>query len=327
MSKARQKNDEKLWLYSRGMSFGRHFSDSTSLKTRLAFLYAILVLIYAALLFLVPPKPGDLEKYDITLTQLRLIDVTVIVPYALIWLAGFYGFLKLKEYSSRIRRSKDGRAINQMANGVLLLVLWPPLSSILATALNWLVLELPGADGVRIIINNYFNLLLPLAGFSLISVGARALSDLVKVRPSQRAINLLVLVLIGLGVAFGALISSAVDHSTYYPLPYWLVLATLVVPYIFMWFLGLTSAYWIYLYRQKTPGVVYRRSWGLLALGIWAIITMQIIVQYASTLAAQLDKLSFSWLVLVVYIVLILLSVGYILVARGARNLQKIEDV
>jgi hypothetical protein len=149
-----------------------------------------------------------------------------------------------------------------------------------------------------------------------------------KVHPSHRTGNLLILVLIGLGVAYGCLFAGAIHSlSSSYPLPYWIVMATLVVPYIYMWFLGLWAAYELYLYRLKVSGIIYRKSWSLLAVGIGAIIIMQIILQYIGTLASQFNKLSFDSLIIVVYAALILLAVGYVLVARGARRLQKIEEV
>jgi hypothetical protein len=94
-----------------------------------------------------------------------------------------------------------------------------------------------------------------------------------------------------------------------------------------MWFMGLLATYEIYNYRLKVAGIVYRKSWGLLALGIGWLIVMSIGVQYLTTLNARLMHLSIYWILVIVFALLLVYSVGYILIALGARRLQKIEEV
>lgn len=100
-------------------------------KSKIFYLYAALVIIYIATALFIPPAPGMLHKYHISLLTLRLLDIALDIPYALIWFAGFYAFVKLRNYSSSIKHSKDGKHVLTIAYGVLLLVLWPPLASTL----------------------------------------------------------------------------------------------------------------------------------------------------------------------------------------------------
>lgn len=287
-----------------------------------------LAVTYAALLFLVPPSQHTLQKYHISAFELRLIDVTIIIPYLLIWLAGFYGYVKLKRYTFNIRHAKDGAHIDRLANGVFMLVLWPPLSSILATLTAAIVLKFPGAKDALATLGQYFNLLLPLAGFMLVASGARGLNRVAKIQPSARGVNVIAFLLAGLGAVYSNLVYLAYHNSpTAYHMPYWLVVLTLVIPYTYMWFLGLIATYEIHIYRQKVHGIVYRQSWNMLGIGVGAIIVMQIFVQYANTFASELQKLALTQYLMFIYLVLILLSVGYIFVARGADRLQKIEEV
>jgi hypothetical protein len=298
------------------------------LQTRIFYLYAVLVVVFICLIFFVPPSHADLVRYHLTAVRFRILGTMVAIPYCVIWLAGFFAYYKLKLYSNQIKDTKDGRHVYKISRGVLLLVLWPPFMSILGIIVEGVSMHHMHAMHALKVINGYFNLVWPLIGFIIISNGARGLSELVKARPSQRAINALAVLIIALGVLYGYLASYGYQHTPHaYDLPYWLVLSTLVAPYIYMWFIGGLSAYEIYMYHHKSAGVLYRQSWRWLALGIVGIIAIQVLVQYATTLDYQLAKLSLIWYLLSVYAMLTLLAAGYLLVAQGAKELQRIEEV
>ncbi|MEO6761736.1 MAG: hypothetical protein ABI220_05215 [Candidatus Saccharimonadales bacterium] len=268
-----------------------------------------------------------MNVYNISLYGLRLLDVTIFIPYALIWLAGFYGFARLKSYSSIIKRSNDGKQINRLANGVLLLALWLPVSSIVNNLFIFFSNSHPSMVPVGVIVSNYLNLALPLAGFILIGLGVRGLNGLTKLRPSFWVINGLVLSLILLSSGYGYLLSTVSDLGGVYHLHGSLVLTTLAVPYVFMWCVGVMATYGLYLYQKNVVGIVYRRSWRLLFLGVAATIILQVVLQYFSAFAVHLHDLSVEVVFIIAYLLLVLLSVGYILIARGAKTLQKIEEV
>lgn len=176
----------------------------------------------------------------------------------------------------------------------------------------------------------YFNLALPLAGFIFIGRAARGLVDLAKVRPSRLGDNVLALVLTCIGVTYTYLVvghGAVRSFSSFAHLPHLVVLLTLVIPYIYMWYVGLLATYELLLYRKKAPGIVYRKSWGALAFGVGATILLQILLENVSTLTTFLNNLSIAGLVFALYLLIILLAIGYIFIARGARRLQKIEEV
>ena len=246
---------------------------------------------------------------------------------AIIWFAGFYGYAKLRTYSSLIHGNKDGLEVEKLTKGILLLVLWLPVSSVISAILNYFALKHPSWLATVTIINHYISLLLPLVGFVFISMGARGLSRLVKQRPSQKATNVMTLLTIYTGLLYFRFVATTNDRLMVYHMSIWLILTTLVAPYIYMWAIGLMAAYEIYLYRQKVSGVVYRKSWGFLAFGLGWLIVMSIIVQYLTTLTARLNDISIYGLLAIIYSLLIVLSAGFVLIALGARRLQKIEEV
>ena len=80
-------------------------------------------------------------------------------------------------------------------------------------------------------------------------------------------------------------------------------------------------------YSRRAPGTLYRKTWNLLAIGIASIIIMQIVIQYTTTLSSQFDEFKLLRLLLTIYVLLAMLSVGYLLIALGAKRLKKIEEV
>ncbi|HXE10187.1 MAG TPA: hypothetical protein VN554_02065 [Verrucomicrobiae bacterium] len=297
------------------------------LKSRLFYGYILSLILYAALVLIPRPSPAVLQQYRITAGHLRLLDITIIVVLAAIWFAGFYGYSKFRDYAQMIRDTKDGRPVDLLAKGLLLLVLWLPVSSIISSALNDLALKRPGWVQPTTIINHYVGMLLPLAAYLFISLGARRLTRLAKHRPSFLATNLLSILLIYIGVIYLRLVATTANRDIVYQMSIWLVFLTIVAPYVYMWSIGILAAYELFLYSQKSPGFVYRKSWRLLAFGFgWLIIT-SVAFQYLTTLTARLQHLSLYALLLIVYALLAVLSVGFILIALGTRKLQKIEEV
>lgn len=54
---------------------------------------------------------------------------------------------------------------------------------------------------------------------------------------------------------------------------------------------------------------------------------MSISVQSLTTLTPHLVHLSIYWTLAIIYSLLLVLSVGFVLIAIGARQLQRIEEV
>jgi hypothetical protein len=284
-------------------------------------------MVYSVFILLPAPVATTLLQYHVSALGLRLIDLTIILILAGIWFAGFYGYAKLRAYSELIKGSKDGKQMDKLTTGILLLVMWLPVSSVVSAILNYLAVRRPGlAPAVKIIIT-YVNLLLPLLGFFMIGKGARGLIELVKRRPTFLASNILTVAVIYIGLVYYRLVATTENRTAIYHMPIWLILVAVVAPYIYMWSIGLAAAYEIYLYRQKVAGILYKKSLSLLAVGLCWLVVMSIVFQYLTGLSPRLSHLSIYWILAIIYSLLLVLSVGFVLVALGAKNLQKIEEV
>lgn len=298
-----------------------------NLKSKLFYAYLVFVIVYCAFLLLPAPSPIIESQYHLTPTAVRIIYATIIVLSAVVWWVAFYGYSRIREYSSHISGTKDGRQVSKLATGVFMLALWLPVTAAASSVLNYFTLHHPGFAPTAEIINNYLSLLFPLAGFVYIGIGARGLSEIIKQRPTYRAVNILALTILYLGLTYARLVATTHGRNEVYHMNIWFILMTLVVPYIYMWFLGLLSVYEIYNYRRKITGIIYKQSWGLLALGFGWLIMISIGLQYLTTLSDRLADLSIYWILLIVYSLVALLSVGFILIAWGANKLAKIEKV
>lgn len=297
------------------------------LRSKLFYAYVAFLLVYAGFVLLPAPQQAVLLQYHLSATGLRLIDLTVVLILAVIWFAGFYGFAKLNSYTSLIRQEKDGKQIAKLTKGVFFLVLWLPVSSTLSAILNFAAAKHPGMLPASTIINNYVSLLIPLIGFIFISEGAYGFSGLIRQRPSSRVMHGLAIPLIYIGLIYSHLVITTTGRDMVYHLSLWWVMLTLVAPYIYMWLIGLVATYQIYYYRQKVTGIVYREGWTFLALGICWLVVLSIGFQYLTTLTVHLRHLSIYALLALIYGLLLVLATGFILIAFGARKLQKIEEV
>jgi len=101
---------------------------------------------------------------------------------------------------------------------------------------------------------------------------------------------------------------------------------TFAIPNMYIWFLGLYAIAEIYAYSKQVAGVVYRKAWNRLALGLGSIIVLDITLQYLDTLSAWLNGLRLAGLLLLLYVLLFLLAGGFIVVALGTKDLMKIEE-
>jgi hypothetical protein len=297
------------------------------IRSKLFCNYLFFLIVYSAFTLLPAPSRVTLTKYHLNVMGLRSIDITIILFLAGIWFAGFYGYSKLRAYNQLIQTSKDGKAITWITRGVLMLVLWLPVPSVTSSILNYISLRHLSLLPAVTIINNYISLIFPLVAFVCISKGARLLSEIARIRLTFKAINLLVIVIVYIGLIDYHLIASTPDREAVYHMSIWLILTTLAAPYIFMWFTGLPATYELYRYSRKVRGIVYRKSWGLLAFGIGWLIVVSIGLQYLSTVTGRLGNLSIYWLLIIIYSLLLVLCIGFILIATGTRKLRKIEEV
>ena len=289
--------------------------------------YGAFAIAYLLLTFLPSPETATLTKYHLSTLGLRLVDVTLVLPILVMWFAIFYGYDQLRRYSNAIQGTRDGKPIANLTRGLLVLAIGVPLTSLVSSGLTILARSHQSLEASATIVSNYIGVLYPLIAFAFIGVGTRGLSNISKKRPSYLQANLVGLLVIVLGVVFCDLIArSHADIRVAYHMSYSLVMLTLAIPYMYVWFLGLLAVIELYIYGTHVAGIVYRRSWRLLAVGLGLVIVLDILLQYLGTMSTWLGDLSLPGLLLVLYVLLFALAASFIVVALGTQKLMKIEE-
>lgn len=295
------------------------------------YLFIALVAAYLALTFMLPPNPQAMERYQISSTTLRLIQTTVTLPLIGIWIIGAYGYSRLREYGALLGAAQEAKSVNYIAGGLMVLALGQPAQNVASTGLRYLGRQNPSIEAGTIIAVNYLNLAIALAAFLCISYGVRRLIDLKKIRIPAKAAHYHIIGFTALSISYTYFVLRFAFQeggtSLSYHMPLWLVLSTLVLPFVYAWSIGLYAAFMMYLYNSKLKGLIYRRGWMLMSLGLTFIIATSVFLQYLTSLMVQFNRLSITTVLLIVYGLLFVMAAGYILTALGAKRLQKIEEV
>jgi hypothetical protein len=301
--------------------------STMKLQSKIFYTYIAFVVVYLLLALLPTPDKTALTKYHLHATGARLLDFTLIIPTIVMWFAIFYGYGKLSRYGGLIGANQDGKQVAKLSKGLFVLAIGVPLISIISSALVLAARSHHGMTGASVIIPDYLNIVCALVAFFFINRGARGLNRISRSQPGFLTSHGVVLTVIIIGVIFCNLIARSHESlRTTYHMTYSLVMLTFAIPYMYIWFLGLFAIAEMYAYSKEVSGIIYRRAWNRLAIGLGAIIVIDILLQYLGTLSSWLMGLSLAKLLLLLYVLLLLLAGGFIVVALGSKELMKIEE-
>ncbi|MDB5171097.1 MAG: hypothetical protein JWO35_791 [Candidatus Saccharibacteria bacterium] len=296
--------------------------------------FLVLSAVYLALTALTEPDKVALEKYHLTAAQAVALILTIALPYVIIWFIALIGYLRFNSYAETIRGSRDGTAFMTMSQGLLMLALWLPVSAVSSILAAHYYRDHPSSTATLIIAINYVNIALLFPAFIQMYRGARKLLPLIKTTAASlsQTVNLVF-------ICFSALYvflvledparHAATDSTTIasYYLPDWLIIISLVIPRLIMWFFGAKAVQYLYLYRNRVKGTLYKAALNNLARGIAGVVLATIVLRCIQSLSSQLGELSLALMLLVIYLLLLLIAIGYVLIFKGAKNLQQIEEL
>ncbi|MDL2342148.1 MAG: hypothetical protein QFB87_03670 [Patescibacteria group bacterium] len=295
--------------------------------------YFLLTGLYFLLVFALPANKVAMATYHLSALQYHILLFVVVLPILGIWFAAFYGFEKLKSYAQAIQKTAEGEDYKQLATGCGWLAYALPIPALVSIILNTIANSHPRFHPTAVIISNYINLIMPLIAFSLLSNSARSLTQHANVRLSMAKAKSIIVAFATLGVVYCYfifrnfdLISISTSDNAYF-LPVWLAVISIVIPYLYSWFVGLLAAYEIVLFAQASKGIIYRHSLQRLGYGIAAVIVSSITLQYLSSIIPKTGSLSLNYIVAWIYVIQIISAIGYTLIAIGAARLKRIEEV
>jgi hypothetical protein len=295
--------------------------------------YCLLSLLYLILVIILPANKTAMHLYHLSVLEYHVLLFIVVLPLIAIWFTAFYAYTKLRQYSASISKTTEGTNFGLLTTGTRWLAWGLPIPALISLVLNAIANTYSGFHATDVIIVNYISLLVPLVAFSLISNGSRGLVDVARQRISTNGAKLLTLLFMILGVFYCYLtfrhlnLASLGNANNQFYLPISLLLLTIVIPYLYIWFIGLLAAYEISQYGKNSRGLLYRQPLRVLASGFVAVIASSIALQYLSSVEPRTGHLSLNSALAITYMIRIVAALGYILIAIGARRLKKIEEV
>lgn len=293
--------------------------------------FAVLILLYLGLSLLVPADKATLAHYHLSTSGARALTISVVIPIAIIWTVGAFGSIQIKRYSQLINKSKEGRPLNIISDGLLVLVIAQVLSSDISSTVALVLRRHLSWAPTLTIINNYFSVLLTGIGLSIIALGAWKLMELLNRRPGPWVQHGLVFLVIVLSSIYSYSIIIEPIHTPLarrlYYMPDWLILLTIAIPYLIFWYLGFLASYSIYNYQKNVKGAIYKGSLSYVAGGIAMVVVSSIAVRFLATISTSLSRLKITPVLLIIYAFLAIIGIGFLLIAWGAKKLRRIEEV
>lgn len=292
--------------------------------------YVALVVLYIVVGGFMPLDPATRQAYNLDVTQARIIGFISTLPLLAVWFAAFYCYARLQRYVRCIRGSKEELAFQRIADGVMVLSWGLIIQALLSLLLNGLASSTPSLYMPMLVIQNYINVAIPVIAFTTIASGTRRLLKGRQQYASLPGSRVLLLVFAFIGTLYSYLVLHLrhTANTDLYHLPIYLILSTLVVPYLYAWFTGLIAVYDIGLHAQVVKGVIYKRSLNFVAAGLGILIIGSIAFQYFNSLfVSSAGNVSISIMLLIDYLLLLGVALGYVLMIVGVRGLQKMEDI
>ena len=294
------------------------------------YLFIGLVLFYLLFVLLTPIDGATVRRFHANEMQIRMLGFSISVIISAVWLFAMYGSVRFKSYAESIKKSKEGPGFERIAMGLMILAISLPLNGIVTNVLRALALSNPDLAYLPSLARSYLPLIYQMISFVIISRGAAMLLDtlrpkVIKTENHWTALVLVVCACLFTWVALARPFGGTVE-SVYY-MPTWVALITIIIPQIFVWYLGIHSAYQLYLYRKRTHGLLYRRVLSYLVSGIVTVTLVAIMLQVMVILGDKIARLNFTPTLIIVYVFIAFYAVGYGLIAWSARTLKKIEEV
>lgn len=301
-----------------------------SLSTKIFIAAAV---IYGALVFLLPTNAATQANLGLSDAQYSLMLLLLRLPLILLASLMFYAYRRMHTYTQSIKDTPEGKHFGAITRGLAVMV-WGILGfSILSAFMNSYANVNPDFRSTSLIITNYLYVIMTITSLSLISAGAHQLAHNAKAVLSIGHLRALVLLFVFFGVTFCFLISGRLQGSeafnsfNAYYLPNILVWSTIVIPYLYAWFLGVFAAMELLLVARSTSGIIYRRALQYVAVGLVTFIAAMVVLQYFRSVIPRTGQLRLGFTLFFAYGIYLLGAISALVIARGAKRLQRIEEI
>lgn len=306
-------------------------NTNTDTDKRYYALVLVLWLVYVAL-YLKAPLIGP-NSYNLSHTQLAFLKLTVALPFLIVWSLAASGAIALKRYVKLIAGSTDGQAFSKLGKGLAVLVIGLITTATIGQLQPYAFIA--GHIRAMVILNNYLQILFPLAAFYLMYQGSRGLTELVGARlPGTQRWGLF-MVFAALAPLYTWLVfhnpnrtlvtTPGVNYASHYLPDIWILL-TIVMPNLIVWALGALTVLHLRAYSKAVQGLIYRAALKALSNGFVAVVLFSIMLQFLTATSGSLVHLKLNGILAIIYFLIAFYAAAYVSVALGARQLSKIEQ-
>jgi hypothetical protein len=301
-------------------------------------LLALATVIYAYLTYISPRDTS--ARYGLTDAEITLLQLTIIIPILIIWVAAVYGWQRIDRYVSRIEASPDGAALVNIRKGLAWLIIGFIGGTLVSSARSLMPKDPSHLMSVTVI-SKLASAIIPLVGFYFLFQGGLALRALVNGKKRHGGLNALRVVALGLTSIAAVVFIIALFLNPYRqaapPTPNGLPLYYLSDPFILLFIVFPTIVTWLFVveavieisyYQRHIKGRIYRRALGWITAGLVMIILTCVILNALTTIDPTVFLgLSVKAILLIVYALVVLIGSGYILISIGAQRLHRIETL
>jgi hypothetical protein len=295
--------------------------------------YLGLVLVLFGLVIFLPASKVVMARYHLSSHQYHILLLTTELPLIVMWFAAFYGYQKFREYAVSIINTREGTVYEGFAKGFYWLAWGLALPPLFGVIFNSIANKYQNFYEASIILENYFYLLFPVIAYSIMSRSAQKLFTLNKARAPELSSRLLLLIFVMLATFYCYLTFRYLDlqhlsstNNPYY-IPGWLLILTMVIPYLYAWIVGFIGAYQFGVYSRQVKGIIYKRALENVATGIVLVIAGSIGYQYIHTVVPRTGRLSLNTLLLGTYGLYAFITLGFMIATHGVMRLKRIEDI
>ncbi len=287
-------------------------------------------IIYVTLSLSSPESIKNAERYDISMFALILLSLSVFVPLFLIWFCAVAGWSRFHDFVGNIKIQTRREAYNLITIGLSILALQLILVPIASSAYRFIGGSVDAAEYV--IASNYESTFVKLIGFAFIFWGSIRLLRMQKQKIPLATKILNVGVPVGLFGAFYSLLvfsnparQTSVDSlaiATYH-MPDELVVGTIMIPVVMTWALGLMIIVNMEHYSRYSMSTSRR---GIINFfnGMLMIVAATVLTQIFESLgASRTGELGLGPTLIIVYVLLGIIGLGFALIARGALQMRQ----
>lgn len=292
--------------------------------------------VYAIVGMLAPIDPASAAKFGLSTTQSYLLRVSFQLPIFLLWAALFYGTFRFYAYAKSVVESPEAAGFKSIARGLLVLIFGLVVPSYVGLVNQYN----PGNTNIReivTVINLYCSIGFSLIAFMFFLAGGRRLITLVPESFSLLRAWSTTGVVVGL---FAVIYSYAVFHNPDRLVPttpgverpaYYLgsdlgIVLGAIIPYLIVWTTGLLSVMYIRHFTRFVSGVVYQKAFRAIGRGVISLVLVSVGLQLLGQAGALFVGVGITQILVIVYVLLAAIAVGYLFIAQGARELGRLES-